>query len=150
VALGRSVTGIDCWATVEDSLVVLGAPRSGKGLHLVVPAILDAPGAVVTTSTRPDNLAVTIAARARRGPVAIFDPQVLAPGVNGVLRWSPIRGCESPRVAMARARALCGDSAGGVENASFWSQQALTAVRCLLHAAALGGRSPIELVRCSH
>lgn len=35
---------------------VIGPPRSGKGLHIVIPAILDAPGPVVTTSTRPDNL----------------------------------------------------------------------------------------------
>ena len=34
----------ECWASVEDSIVVLGPPRSGKGLHLCVPMILDAPG----------------------------------------------------------------------------------------------------------
>ena len=38
---------------------MLGPPRSGKGLHLVINAILDAPGAVITTATRPDNIAVT-------------------------------------------------------------------------------------------
>ena len=50
---------------MEDSTLVLGPPRSGKGLHIVVNAILDAPGAVVTTSTRPDNLAATMTARQR-------------------------------------------------------------------------------------
>src|SRR5699024_8825069 len=55
---GRSV-----WASVEDSLLLIGPPRSGKGLHVVIPAILDAPGAVVTTSTRPDNLTATLRAR---------------------------------------------------------------------------------------
>jgi len=34
--------------------------RSGKGLHIVIPAILDAPDAVVTTSNRPDNLTATL------------------------------------------------------------------------------------------
>lgn len=145
--LGRS-HGVDCWASVEDSLIVLGPPRSGKGLHLVIPAILDAPGAVITTSTRPDNLAATMTARKGCGPVAVFDPQGLAP-VPSATRWSPIRGCEVPRVAMARARALCADPSQGMENASFWSQQCLTAVRCLLHAAALAGRSPVELFRWS-
>jgi type IV secretory pathway TraG/TraD family ATPase VirD4 len=138
-----------CWVSVEDSLVVLGPPRSGKGLHLVIPAILDAPGAVVTTSTRPDNLAVTIAARHGCGPVAVFDPQRLAPGIAASTRWSPVRGCELPRVAMARAKALCTNTASGVENASFWSQQCEMAVRCLLHAAALGDREPVELYRWS-
>ena len=60
--LGRSC-GREIWASVEDSILVIGPPRSGKGLHLVINAILDAPGAVVTTSTRPDNIAATIDAR---------------------------------------------------------------------------------------
>lgn len=51
------------WSSVEDSTLILGPPRSGTGLHLVINAILDAPGAVVTTSTRPDNIAATLAAR---------------------------------------------------------------------------------------
>jgi hypothetical protein len=93
--LGRSC-GREIWASVEDSILVIGPPRSGKGLHLVINAILDAPGAVVTTSTRPDNIVATIAARKERGPVAVFDPQHLTAGLptiegNGV-RWSPIRG----------------------------------------------------------
>jgi type IV secretion system protein VirD4 len=145
--LGRS-RGVECWASVEDSLILLGPPRSGKGLHTVIPAILDAPGAVITTSTRPDNLAATLRARSRFGPVAVFDPQGLA-AVPSALRWSPIRGCEVPQTAMARARALCTDPSQGMENASFWSQQCYTAVRCLLHAAALDRRTPVELYRWS-
>src|SRR2546430_11795074 len=45
-SLGRS-RGVRCWASAEDSIVILGPPRSGKGLHLVIPMILDAPGAVI-------------------------------------------------------------------------------------------------------
>ena len=78
---GRSV-----WASVEDSIMVIGPPRSGKGLHLVIPAILDAPGAVVCTSTRPDNLTATMRSRAKVGPVAIFDPQHLAEGLPSGMR----------------------------------------------------------------
>ena len=63
--------GLECYSCVEDSVVVLGPPRAGKGLHLVIPSILDAPGAVITTSTRPDNLTVTLSARGRVGPVAV-------------------------------------------------------------------------------
>lgn len=142
--------GVGCWASVEDSMVALGPPRSGKGLHLVIPMILDAPGAVVTTSTRPDNLTVTLRARSSEGrPVAVFDPQGLAPGVPSATRWSPIRGCEHPQTAMIRARALCADAGGGTDNASFWTQQTLSAVRCLLHAAALDNRSAADLYRWS-
>lgn len=147
VCLGRA-RGVECWVSVEDSVVLLGPPRAGKGLHTVIPAILDAPGSVVTTSTRPDNLAVTKDARRRRGPVVVFDPQGLA-ALPTSARWSPIRGCERPQVAMARARALCAEPARGMENATFWSQQCATAVRCLLHAAALGDHPPVELYRWS-
>lgn len=155
--------GVPAWASVEDSVVVVGPPRSGKGLHLAVNAILDAPGAVITTSTRPDNLAPTLLARsaAQDGcdaddsdrPVMVFDPQHLASGLRDALagapRWSLIAGCEDPQRAMSRAAVLVGDAGKGVESGSFWSQQCETAVRCLLHAAALGGRSVIELYEWS-
>ncbi|RLV51351.1 type VI secretion protein, partial [Aeromicrobium phragmitis] len=60
--------GTQVWATVEDSMLLVGPPRSGKGLHVVVNSILDAAGPVLTTSTRPDNLTVTLKARQRMGP----------------------------------------------------------------------------------
>ena len=146
--LGRS-NGVRCYSTVEDSAVILGPPRSGKGLHLVIPSILDAPGAVITTSTRPDNLAVTLAARGRRGPVAVFDPQGLAPAVSATARWSPIRGCEDPHIAMVRAKALTTGAASGTTDANFWQSSAEQAVRALLHAAALGGCTSTDLYRWS-
>ncbi len=150
--LGRS-RGVECWASVEDSMLLLGPPRSGKGQNVVIPMILDAPGPVITTSTRPDNLAVTLAARSRVGPVVVFDPQGMAPapGLISQLRWSPVRGCDVPRIAMSRAETLVADgSRSGVENAGFWRAQSVSAVRCLLHAAALDGRSPADLYRWSH
>ena len=148
--LGRS-RGASVWASVEDSILLVGPPRSGKGLHVVINAILDAPGAVVTTSTRPDNLTATLKARERDGrPVAVFDPQHLAEGVPAGLRWSPVRGCEDPLTAMIRATGLAsgtGLSAGGVEGGGFWEGKTRAALQALLHAAALDGRPPSELFR---
>jgi type IV secretory pathway TraG/TraD family ATPase VirD4 len=146
--LGRA-RGVDCYASVEDSLVLLGPPRSGKGLHVVINAILDAPGAVITTSTRPDNLTATLTARAEIGPVAVFDPQGLAPGVTSTTKWSPIRGCEWPQIALVRARALTTGAARGTTDANFWQSAAEQAVRCLLHAAALDGKTSQDLYRWS-
>ncbi len=140
--LGRA-KGQQVWASVEDSMLLIGPPRSGKGLHVVINAILDAPGAVVTTSTRPDNLTVTLTARRKAGPVAVFDPQHLAPGLPAGLRWSPIRGCEDPLTAMIRATGLAagtGLGGGGVEGGGFWEGKTAAAIQALLHAAALDGR----------
>ncbi|CAM2794705.1 type IV secretory system conjugative DNA transfer family protein [Skermania piniformis] len=148
--LGTS-RGTGVWASVEDSILLIGPPRSGKTLHVVVNAILDAPGAVVTTSTRPENLTATLRARRRTGgPVAVFDPQHLAEGIPAGLRWSPVRGCEDPLTAMIRANGLAaatGLSSGGVESGGFWEGKTRTALQALLHAAALDGRPPAELFR---
>lgn len=117
---------------------------------MMIPAILDAPGAVVVTSTRPDNLTATMRARRRIGPLAIFDPQHLAEGLPAGLRWSPIRGCESPQRAMIRATGLAagtGLSAGGVDGGGFWEGKRRAALQALLHAAPIDNRPPAELFR---
>ncbi len=145
VSRGKTV-----WASVEDSVLLIGPPRSGKGLHVVIPMILDSPGAVVTTSTRPDNLTTTLRSRQKSGPVAVFDPQHLAEGVPAGLRWSPIRGCDDPLTAMIRATGLAaatGLASGGVDSGGFWEGKTRTALQSLLHAAALDNRPPAELFR---
>ena len=147
--IGQS-RGKEVWASVEDSILLIGPPRSGKGLHIVIPSILDAPGAVVTTSTRPDNLTATLRARMRVGPVMVFDPQHLAEGVPAGLRWSPIRGCEDPLTAMIRASGLAaatGLADGGVDGGGFWEGKTRVALQAMLHAAALDHRTPAELFR---
>lgn len=145
-----ALRGRELWCTVEDSVLLVGPPRMGKGMHLVIPWVLDAPGPVVATSTRPDTLAVTLRARQRRGEVAIFDPQRLA-GLPDGLAWSPVRGCEVPRVALVRARGLAAGAGFGrtVSDSDFWAGQTEAALRCLLHAAALDGRRAIDLYRWS-
>jgi len=138
--LGHSRGG-QVWATVEDSILLIGPPRSGKGLHVVINAILDAPGAVIATSTRPDNLTATMTARQALGPTAVFDPQHLAPGLPAGMRWSPVRGCEDPLTAMIRAKGMSSATGfGGVQDAGFWEGKTTAAIQALLHAAALDGR----------
>ena len=82
--------------------------------------------------------------------MAIFDPQRLA-GLPGGLAWSPVRGCEVPRVALVRARGLAASVGFGhsVSEADFWNGQTETVLRCLLHAAALDGRRAVDLYRWS-
>lgn len=135
--LGRS-RGVTVHVSTEESMVIQGAPRSGKGLYVVINAILDAPGAVVTTSTRADNLVVTMRARATGGrPVTVFDPQGMS-GIPSSLRWSPVRGCEDPDIATRRALVITADTEMKGENAA-WQKRSLIVLQGLLHAAALSG-----------
>ncbi|MDJ0318394.1 type IV secretory system conjugative DNA transfer family protein [Arthrobacter antibioticus] len=135
--VGRS-RGVTVHVSAEESMVIQGAPRSGKGLYVIINAILDAPGAVVTTSTRADNLVVTMKARASGGrPVTVFDPQGMS-GLPTTLRWSPVRGCEDPDIATRRALVITADTEFKGENAA-WQKRAVIVLQCLLHAAALSG-----------
>ncbi|WMY80039.1 TraM recognition domain-containing protein [Citricoccus sp. I39-566] len=139
--------GSAVWSSLEESVVLIGPPRSGKGLHLLIGAILDAPGPVITTSSRADNLAATATLRAAKGPVALFDPQGLT-GQPTTLKWSPITGCEIPRVANQRATSLISSSGLGASSTNAeWQAPAVTIMECLLHAAALGGRTVDDLMR---
>lgn len=130
------------WGSVEDSYLYLGPPRSGKGVHLIIPQTLDAPGPVLVTATRPDTLRHTHQLRSRRGPVLAFDPQGLADDIPR-LRWAPHRGCDDPLVAIGRARALAAGaqlSTGSTSNGDFWESMTAAVLRAYLHAAALTGR----------
>ncbi|WP_169795539.1 type IV secretory system conjugative DNA transfer family protein [Arthrobacter woluwensis] len=137
----------EVYVTCEDSITLLGAPRSGKGVHFLIGAIIDAPGSCVTTSTRVDNYAATHQLRALKGPVILFDPQGLT-GLESSLKWSPILGCEKPLIAARRASGLIGGSAlGQSSNNQEWAEAAVENLRALLHAAALGKCNTDDLFR---
>ena len=59
---------------LEDHLAVEGATGSGKGVFVMIPAALSAPGALVVTITRTDILDVVAVARERKGRVWVFGP----------------------------------------------------------------------------
>lgn len=136
------------WSSLEESICLIGPPRSGKGLHLLVGAILDAPGPVISTSSRADNFAMTKDLReATKGPVTLFDPQGLT-GQSSTLKWSPISGCDQPQVADQRATSLI-ESSGldGSSSNSEWKNPAVLIMECLLHAAALDNRTVDDLMQ---
>jgi type IV secretory pathway TraG/TraD family ATPase VirD4 len=134
------------WASVEHPELWLGPPRSGKGFSLVINGIMAAPGPVIASSVRSDNMVATIKGRAARGPVAVFDPERVS-GRESTFRWSPLAGCEDPRVAQRRAQVLvAGTGISRGENA-VWGSTAGGILQALLHAAALDGRSVHDLWR---
>ena len=132
------------WAPPEQSVLVLGPPRSGKTSSLVVPTILAADGPVVSTSTKPDVLEVTASARSRAGDCLLFDPSGTVGAPEGVapVRWSPVPACRRWDDAMLVAAALvgAGRSPGATPTASHgdhWQERAEALLAPLLHAAAL-------------
>ena len=79
IPLGRSIPGgQQLYALWEYVMIALAGPRVGKTTTLVIPAILEAPGAVVTTSNKRDTVDATRDPRAQLGQVWIFDPQAIA------------------------------------------------------------------------
>lgn len=142
--LGES-RGVDVFVSIEDSVVLEGPPRSGKGFRVLIPAILDWSGPLITTSTTNDNLTATMRARQRRGEVSVFDPQGLS-GIRHALRISPIAGCEDPLVATQKGAAIINGTALGASSTNAeWAQASSTVLARLLHAAAVGGRSVEQL-----
>lgn len=127
----------------ERGALVLGPPRSGKTSSVVVPSILAAPGAVLTTSTKPDVLGCTAEARRGLGRCWLFDPSGTVPPPRGVepLRWSPVcrAGTWDGAVAAAGALVATARPAAGVNEATHWSERAEVLLSALLHAAALSG-----------
>ncbi|MGH9063177.1 MAG: type IV secretory system conjugative DNA transfer family protein [Acidimicrobiales bacterium] len=140
IHLGKDVSsGLSLYGSHEDSYLVLGPPRSGKGVSIIIPGVLDTPGAAVVTATRPDTLRATGGLRAKGRPVVVFDPQGIS-GFTQRLAWSPVHGCEAPEVAILRGSGLAAGAGfqGSTTDADYWTRCAAIVLQCYLHAAALG------------
>jgi type IV secretion system protein VirD4 len=132
------------FAAPQHAVLVLGPPRSGKTTTLVIPNVLAAPGAVVSTSTKPDVLVATAARRSRVGRPWLLDPTGTVTAPEGItpIRWSPVRACESWDEALITVRAMVGAArpAGrDGDHGAHWSERAEAMLAPLLHAAATGG-----------
>ncbi len=140
VYLGHGAAG---WhqAGAEQSVLVLGPPRSGKTSSLIIPNVLAAAGPVVATSTKPDVLDATAGVRQVVGTVHLFDPTFSVadrPGVHRI-RWSPLPRCTAWRAAMTTAQALVQVTSPGGTGLDHWHERAQALLAPLLHAAALDG-----------
>ena len=133
--------GTGHWAPPEVGMLVIGPPRAGKTSCLVIPNVMAANGAVLSTSTKNDVMAATAPARLRVGPCFMFDPGGQTPAVDGVdrLAWSPVPASVTWDGALAMARAMVGASrpGAGLLDASHWTERAEAMLAPLLHAASL-------------
>lgn len=155
---------MDVWLSAERHVYVLGPTRSGKTVGVVIPAVVEAPGFCLATSTRADVIRATRRLRGRgaydpstgaRWPasrVHVFDPEGVGDG-SGVahdMMWTPLLGCEDPSTARRRAQTLV--SIGGLGEGSTnaeWGVSAASYVQALLYAAAVADRPVSDCYRWS-
>ncbi|MFD6417025.1 type IV secretory system conjugative DNA transfer family protein [Streptomyces sp. NPDC060194] len=156
-ALGTSQRpkGVDLWSRADKACRVIGPMGSGKTLRFFAPTVRRWAGPVLATSTKPDLVELTLDARRRDGrPVAVFDPQNIAPSLPH-FRWTPIDGASDTEVAMMRAKAFVAGSrtpnsaAQSSEGSAFYKGQASKILAAFLHAAALDGASLEWVLRWS-
>jgi type IV secretion system protein VirD4 len=131
----------------EQSVLVLGPPRSGKTSSVIIPNLLAATGPVVNTSTKPDVIAATGSPRSRVGECLLFDPTGTTDTSGSVrsVRWSPVQACHTWDGAVSTAHALVtvgmASTSGSASTVRYdhWSERAEALMAPLLHAAALDG-----------
>jgi hypothetical protein len=123
VYIGRGHHGQALRVSAQEHILVAGPPRAYK-TALLSRLITSAPGAVVSTSSKPDMFMLTSGLRQLRGPVHVFGPQGIG-GIPSTIRWSPVRGCEDPATAIRRADAFTAAvESGGTSDGAFWDSAA--------------------------
>lgn len=152
-SLGTSVIprGIPLWAPLDQAGMVLGPPGSGKTLCVLLPAFRHAPGARIFATTKLADiyLAAACTDQTRPEPV-IFDPLGQSAGLPHLI-WDPVAGCVNSHQAERRGRAFAAGTVTGKQGnddaARFYAHQAGVVIGCMLHAAALTGRTIEHVMR---
>jgi len=157
---GGAYLGLDeygGWVTAdpESAVMILGPPRSGKTSAVMIPALMASCAAAVSTSTKPDVMRATQAARSEIGQTWLFDPSgtentdtELPDGVRR-LCWSPIAAAATWDQALIMARAMTAATrpGAGTTNESHWSERAGALLAPLLHAAHHTNQPIAEVLR---
>lgn len=144
------VTRTDLWLPLENATGVIAPQQSGKTLMDLLHKVIDAPGGLITTSTKLDLFLLTARARQRSGSaVQVLDLTGAANWPDRV-RWNPIRGCTTVKAAKRRAQALLRATAGATNdtagNHAFFERRAVDVMTAYLLAAGLSNATLNEFV----
>ncbi|MGW1284628.1 type IV secretory system conjugative DNA transfer family protein [Streptomyces sp. NPDC002586] len=91
IRMGRSVTtGKRVYAPWEFLHLTIAGPGRHKSVAQVIPAVLTAPGACVTSSNKDDIVKLTRLGRSYKGHTWVFDPQEIAQEPPAWW-WNPLR-----------------------------------------------------------
>jgi len=118
---------------------VLVAPRETRHLT-AIQAVRDAEGPTLVVTSNPAVWSDTKDARAKLGPVHLYDPTHLC-DTPARLHWSPTAGCETKETAKARAQALLAPVRPTAKIDQAVADTAETLLRSYLHAAAIEART---------
>jgi type IV secretory pathway TraG/TraD family ATPase VirD4 len=129
-------------------VLCFGPAGSFKTAGLVIPAVLEWLGPVITTSIKPDVLSATLRRRLAIGEVWVYDPL----GLSGVpaAQWTPLAHCGTYTQArkVARTLAEAADVSGLREqDANYWTLLGAKLLGVLLFAAARSDRTMSDVAR---
>ncbi|WP_406396691.1 type VI secretion protein [Streptomyces sp. NBC_00882] len=127
------------WETSRPEGAVLYAPRESRH-PTATQAIRDAEGPILIVTSNPAIWLDTKDARAKLGPVHVYDPTHLC-DTPARLHWSPTTGCETKETAKARAQALLAPVRPTAKIDQAVADVAETLLRSYLHAAAIEART---------
>lgn len=146
--------GIELRVPFTNLTGTIAPTQSGKSRKDLVHKILEAPGALLCSTTKPDLAEFCALARARRplaGPVIVYD-------AAGRVRWpaplhcSPIIGCGDQQEASRRAYTLVESAAlqveagggGGAGNDRVFRERAVVVLTAYLVAAAVAPNRTVD------
>ncbi|MEV0642361.1 type IV secretory system conjugative DNA transfer family protein [Streptomyces sp. NPDC050619] len=127
------------WETSRAEGAVLYAPPESRHAS-ATQAVRDAEGPALIVTSNPTIWQDTKDARAKLGPVHVYDPTHLC-DTPARLHWSPTAGCEDKQTATTRAAALLTPVRPTAKIDQALSDVAETLLRSYLHAAAIDGRT---------
>lgn len=148
VPIGRIVRGGQpLFGSWEDMHLDIWGPRTGKTTSRAVPAILEAPGAVLVTSNKRDVVDATRDVRAPSGAVWVFDPQSIT-GEEPMWWWNPLSYVtDEVKAAKLAEHFAAGSREPGARGDAYFDPAGQDLLAGLLLAAALDGRPITDVYR---
>ncbi|MEU9170980.1 type VI secretion protein [Streptomyces sp. NPDC048420] len=127
------------WETPRAEGAVQYGPREARH-STATQAIRDAEGPALIVTSNPTLWADTKDARAKLGPVHVYDPTHLC-DTPARLHWSPTTGCGDKETAKTRAHSLLAPIRPTAKIDQAVADVAETLLRSYLHAAAIDSRT---------
>jgi len=145
VRLGRGAWFRKSYSRMEDHIIRFAPPRTGKTASLAT-HVMDHPGPVITSTSRPDLHNLALGKRRRLGPVYLLNPL----GVDNepsTFTIDLLGTCTSEQAAYRMADWLTGATEGAGGNTAWFEDAGTMSLSGLLLAASIGGYTMHDVFR---